>query len=311
MTVTDAVIRPARVKDAEGLRAVMEASLATDALPGFTRRDIDRSLSRLPADPEGVVVAETSAGIVGLVWPPHDTLTVHPAHRRRGHGQALAEAGFELVRSRGLPWLQLYVPQHLPGSVAFARAVGLRYHSSLWVFRLRAGAAVPAPAFPPEVALRGVGDIALERFVGLVNESFADHPTPLSVTLESIRTVHALPDFDPGGILVLTPHDEPDRPIAFTRVEIGPGDDGVVEGWISLIGVRPEWRRRGLGRELLRWGIARCRHRGAARIELSVEALNERALGIYRRDGFEPTIEWPHWIRSTGIPYPAVDWSVR
>jgi ribosomal protein S18 acetylase RimI-like enzyme len=61
--------------------------------------------------------------------------------------------------------------------------------------------------------------------------------------------------------------------------------------------VLPRWRGRGLGRELLRWGIALCRARGAERIELSVEALNERALGLYRTDGFEPTIEWPHWIR--------------
>jgi hypothetical protein len=28
-----------------------------------------------------------------------------------------------------------------------------------------------------------------------------------------------------------------------------------------------------------------------------VEAENELALGLYRRTGFEPVVEWPHWTR--------------
>jgi ribosomal protein S18 acetylase RimI-like enzyme len=57
----------------------------------------------------------------------------------------------------------------------------------------------------------------------------------------------------------------------------------------------PEWRGRGLGRELLRWGVAELRKRGAGPIQLSVEAENDLALGLYRRTGFEPVVEWPNW----------------
>jgi mycothiol synthase len=300
-----ASIRPGRVDDADAIRAVMEASLVEDAFPGFTRGDIDRSIARLPGDPEGVVVAERDGRIVGYAWPRHDDLTVHPAHRRQGHGRALADAAFELAVDRGLPWLQLYVPEHVPGAVAFAHSAGLRRHSSMWQLRLSDRIAVPEPAVPADVALRGLRDDDLPAFVELMNDTFADHPTPLSWTEATVRTVHALPDFDAGGRLLVAPRDEPGRLIAFTSVDVGPGDDGATEGWIALIGVRPAWRGRGLGRELLRWGVARCRAAGAARIELSVETLNERALALYRREGFEPTIEWPHWIRETGIPYPA------
>jgi ribosomal protein S18 acetylase RimI-like enzyme len=60
--------------------------------------------------------------------------------------------------------------------------------------------------------------------------------------------------------------------------------------------VLPAWRGRGLGRELLRWGVTELRGRGAGPIELSVEAQNERATGLYRAHGFEPAIEWPHWV---------------
>jgi hypothetical protein len=42
--------------------------------------------------------------------------------------------------------------------------------------------------------------------------------------------------------------------------------------------------------------VAQLRSRGAGCIKLSVEAENELALGLYRRTGFEPVVEWPHWV---------------
>jgi ribosomal protein S18 acetylase RimI-like enzyme len=62
-----------------------------------------------------------------------------------------------------------------------------------------------------------------------------------------------------------------------------------------MVGVLPAWRGRGLGRELLRWSVEYLRGRGAGLIELSVEAANDRATELYRKHGFVPTIEWPHW----------------
>jgi hypothetical protein len=51
---------------------------------------------------------------------------------------------------------------------------------------------------------------------------------------------------------------------------------------------------------LLRWSVGYLRARGAGTLELAVEATNDRALGLYRRTGFEPAVEWPHWTRPTG-----------
>lgn len=44
-------------------------------------------------------------------------------------------------------------------------------------------------------------------------------------------------------------------------------------------------------------GIALAVEDGAGRVLLSVEAQNELALGPYRRTGFSPIVEWPHWTR--------------
>jgi mycothiol synthase len=289
-------VRTIQPPDIDAIRWVMEASLATDAIPGYTAADIDRSVSRLPADPDGALVAVEDGRVVGYCIPRHDDLTVHPAYRRHGHGRRLVARAQALAAERGLPYLMLHGPTHLAATRAFIEALGASYHSSLWQFELAPGTPVPAPNFGPDLAVRTLGDdLSLAGVVDLMNATFADHPTPLSWTLETVQLVHDLPEFDANGILLVAPAANPDRHVAFTKVELSE-EDGRHVGFVALIGVLPEWRGRGIGRELLHWGIDYLRRLGAGRIDLSVVAINDRALGMYRRTGFVPTIEWPHYI---------------
>jgi mycothiol synthase len=286
--------------DEAGIRAVLEAALAVDSYPGITATDIERRIPRLAADPTGIAVALEDDRIVGLVQPRGDDLTVHPAHRRRGHGRALVAAGRDVVRAQGLDELRLYVPADLPGSVAFAEALGFRYRSSLWLFELAPGQPVPQPRFAPSVAVRPLArDEDLERYVAFMNEAFRGHPSPMSWTVGQIRHVHDLPDFDPSTILLAADATEPDRLVGFAVLETNPAsadEAGVPTGSVGLVGVVPAWRGRGLGRELLRWAVGELRRRGIERIDLSVEAENEAATRLYRAHGFRPAVEWPHWV---------------
>ena len=294
----------------------MEASLAFDRFPGHTAWDLSSEADSIVATPDAAALALEDGVVCGIVAPRHERLTVHPAHRRRGHGRRLFEAGLEIAASAGLAEILLYVPT-TTASLAFARAMGMAYRSSLWRFGLAAGSNLPAPEWPADVAVRPLGDwLPLPRYVDLLNTSFADHPSPISWTIEEIERHHARPDYDPTTTMLVAPIERPDDPIAFARIALGPaeddtdgedgedGEDGAPDalpvGDVRLIGVLPDWRGRGLGRELLRWAVAELRLRGAGRIQLSVEAENERALGLYRRAGFEPLVEWPHWVRPVG-----------
>jgi mycothiol synthase len=301
----DVEVRTSQAIDLPGIRRVMEASLAHDGIPGFLAHDIERAMVRIEPDPLGTVVALEDGVVVGYCTPNHDDLTVLPDARRRGHGRRLVTAARAVVHGRDEPELQLYVPAHLPASMAFADAVGLRYRSSLWQFELSADAAdrVPEPAFPANVVVRTWDDdrdTDFEAWAAFMLAAFEGHPSPMHWTPAVIRHVHDAPGFDPTGILLVTEAGDPERLVAFTRVELVPDDDAAAPGRhvgdVGLIGVLPSWRRRGLGRELLRWGVTTLRARGAARIELSVEAANERATALYRAHGFEPAIEWPHWV---------------
>jgi len=289
--------------DEGAIGRIMSDSLAVDRLPGFRESEIPRSLGRMAAEPARTVVALEGEAVVGFCAPFLDDLRVHPDHRGRGHGGRLVAAAAEVERARGDD-LTLYVPSHLDGSVAFAERHGFRYHSSQWQFVLAPGTVVPGPSFAAEVVATAIDprDIEdLDGWVAFLLESFEGHPSPMRWTTEGMRRVHASASFDGTGVLVVAERAgaAPESFVAFARVETYV-EDGVLAGEIGLIGVVPAWRRRGLGRELLRWGVAELRGRGVGPIELTVEAANDAATRLYRDAGFEPAVEWPHWVLPRG-----------
>jgi mycothiol synthase len=214
---------------------------------------------------------------------------------------AAATEGLRIAAEAGLAEMSLYVSRQGPAE-AFARAMGMAYKSSLWRFELPPDTAVAAPAFPREVACRSFGEwLAIERYVSLMNACFADHASPLWWTAEQIAYVHAQSGFDPADVLLVASADRPDEPVGFARTTLMPPDaSGRPVGEVRAIGLLPAWRGRGLGRELLRWSIAHLRSKGAGIVVLSVEAENDRAVELYRRHGFEPVVEWPHWTIPVG-----------
>lgn len=289
-------IRLFRPGDEPAVMDVVDAALPVDRVPGIDRAGMIRAVDRMAGDPGGVVVAIEGDRIVGYCAPRFDDLTVHPAFRRRGHGRALIEAAVEIAHARGQDGVSVYGSTDDPASAGFIAALGGRYESSSWLFELGADAPAEAPEFPPDVVVRAYRDPAdMPAYVALASASFADHPTPMEFTDVMVARSHSLPEFDPESILLVAPADEPGTLVAWSKVRRYDAEDGGSRGSIDFIGVLPTWRRRGLGRELLRWGIERLRRSGAQVIELNVTASNERALELYRRAGFEPVVEWPHY----------------
>jgi len=62
---------------------------------------------------------------------------------------------------------------------------------------------------------------------------------------------------------------------------------GVNTGWIDLLGVKPEFRRKGLARAMMADGIGWLLNRGMDTVYIGVLSKNERALDLYKSLGFE------------------------
>ena len=69
--------------------------------------------------------------------------------------------------------------------------------------------------------------------------------------------------------------------------------DGIA--WIATIAVAPEYRRRGIGRDLLRACEARMKE---PRLRLSVKASNEGAIRLYEQEGYERIEVWHRYYRN-------------
>jgi mycothiol synthase len=79
-------------------------------------------------------------------------------------------------------------------------------------------------------------------------------------------------------------------------------EEGQTVGWVSLIGVRPSWRGRGLGEALLGHSLNALRHRGLRRAALNVDAENTTgALRLYRKAGMEAKPAFTVWSKAVPI----------
>lgn len=289
--------------DAASLHALLDAARLRGELPDLTEREVPLwvEFSAALADMMAVAVDEHGA-MLGIVSPEPKLVIVAPEHRRRGVGTALVAEGLAIERERGRPNLLMGPVAGDAGTEAFLRRLSFAYHSSVWRLDLAGDAGVPAPSFPEGVVARSfeAGDEA--AYVDVFNAAFADHPTPLVLTEDIAAFITGHPEFTPADFVVLSRVEEPGRFIGFceTHAIRETADGPMVEGEVDLIGVRPEWQGQGLGRELLRWGVARLRSLGVRAVFLTVNVTNERALGLYERHGFQKTREKPRWALRVG-----------
>lgn len=66
-------------------------------------------------------------------------------------------------------------------------------------------------------------------------------------------------------------------------------------GWIASIGVHPEYRRQGIGRQLLE----ACEQAiGMNRLRLSLRPTNQEALALYHSEGYREVDRWRRYYRN-------------
>ncbi|GAA2033705.1 hypothetical protein GCM10009819_17250 [Agromyces tropicus] len=68
---------------------------------------------------------------------------------------------------------------------------------------------------------------------------------------------------------------------------LGPWDDLGETWWIWDLGVRPEFRRRGIARRAMRMGEEIAREHGATRLMLNVFGFNDGAIALYESLGYD------------------------
>ena len=77
---------------------------------------------------------------------------------------------------------------------------------------------------------------------------------------------------------------------------------GSSKGRIYMLGVDPDFRNRGLGRELLREGLLYLKNKGREIIDITVDSENDAAVRLYESEGFELCEETLWYEKIIGYP---------
>ena len=218
-------------------------------------------------------------------------LEVVPEARGKDLEQRLMGLASEYVRSRGVGKARARCIFGESWRMDLLTAEG--FHEAHRVYYLVRRGREDPPEVPTPEGIRLVrrpckecGDEELTRIVEAFNDTFQDHfsfaPEPperfmefRDVSLDPMTFSLAMAGDDIVGVCLS------DVSAVYNR------ENGTSWGWVNVLGVRPPYRRRGLGRFLLADGMRWLLEQGMDTIHIGVYAENEKALDLYRSVGFE------------------------
>lgn len=272
-------IQPAQTL--ELARTLGAACAAADGVPPFN----DQALVELRrgeryAIGDATALAVCSSGTDGGL--PEVELAVHPEHRGRGLGTALAA---RIADELGA--FEAWAHGDLPAARATAEHLGMTRVRELLQLRAPVPAAAGADRLPDGTRAYAPGDAS--ALLALNAAAFANHPEQGRMSADDLAARMAEPWHDDANLIVAPGERGLD---AFTWVK--PGGE-VAE--LYVLGVSPDRQGAGLGKRMLEATFVRMRALGASTAHLYVEGDNASALALYRGAGFAQwaiDVRWRH-----------------
>jgi mycothiol synthase len=145
----------------------------------------------------------------------------------------------------------------------------------------------------------------LPRVAQLYAEAAAADGEPNDANEVRLREQMALPGHNPAQDtwIVEVPGD-PDELVGFASVWKEPGGARA-----TLAGVvHPDWRRRSIGRILLRYTLSRARAMGATQVGAYAESRNQASTAFLREHSFLPVAAYTLMRARTGVPFNPPAW---
>lgn len=226
---------------------------------------------------------------------------VHPEHRGRGLGAFLLEAVERRAAEHGAllpPGEQATLLFHTLAVDDAARQLllgrGFDLVRHFWRMDIELEE-TPAPPEPVDgISIRAFLRDHDERPVyEAFEEAFADHFGYVPRSFEDWSTMRLEEGFDPSLWLVATEGPE----------VVGALAGRIMEdiGWVETLGVRKQWRGRGIGEALLRRAFTEFHRRGIIKSSLNVDATNEtRAVALYERVGMRVARQYDTYEKRYG-----------
>lgn len=243
--------------------------------------------------PESLRVLEVDGRIVGYGDVSTDNGDVALEVAAPGRWETFLEWAEETARAENASRVRVlsYSGSELADAAA---ARGYRLWRSSCTMQLELDDAPPAPArLPAGLEVQPYRRDDAEVLRSALNEAFAINPFFHEASPSYFREFYlGARGFDPSLWLLAWDESEPAGFVLAFPQRVGDTE----LGWVASLGVRPGWRRRGLGEALLRAAFRTLHARGLRAVGLGVDASNEtNALRLYERAGMRVVRRGDNW----------------
>ncbi len=286
--------RPLTAGDARGVFEVMAAQEKHDVgTVEIEEADIVADWQR-----PGYVVEEHGIGVLHgaelVAYAEHvrhdrGDAAVHPDHRGRGIGTALAGWMQEAARAAGASVVGMPVPEGSSWDRLLA-ALGYRVRWNSWVLELPPGAAIPERPLPSGYTVRAAAPADHEGAYIVQEDAFLEWSQRPRDTLEEWRAGTVLrPGFEDWHLRVVL--DPGGSVVGMAFLVMAAQDDGTTQAYIDRLATAADQRGKGLGQALLADAFRVAASHGASSSSLSTDS-RTGALGLYEKVGMVVTSTW-------------------
>jgi mycothiol synthase len=279
-----ATVRRATVDEAAAIQALLEEhALASFGEPELSEEEVrswfaQQKLEFRVAEREGELVGYLDVHLQDSGRFPADVRTLDAEAAAR----LLDEAG-QIGREHGGTVVRSFVQGDDPVLRPVLEGTGWKPIRYSFQMRIDLDGELPEPDWPNGLEPRNLRPGEEERVYEAHQDAFADHWEHDRYSFEDWREFNVgRHSFDPSLWWLLDDGDE----LAAISLNAWHFSGDPEFGWIHVLGVRPRWRKRGLGTALLRHSFRDFASRGATRVGLGVDGENTTgAVRLYERVG--------------------------
>jgi mycothiol synthase len=212
---------------------------------------------------------------------------IHPLHRKKGIATKLIRRAIRHAAAAECRVAQVCIPEiNLPAKNLAAR-LGFKFIRVFFELQLDLNNIRLPDLEPSGYIIRSLGRDEADKLTHIQNRAFADSWGFNPNTPDEIKYRINLSSCSPENIMMAYLKNDPIG-YCWTRImlEDNPAAGGM-KGEIHMLGVDPDYRKKGIGHNILLAGLANLKSNGVAIVELTADGEGPAALGLYRSVGFE------------------------
>ena len=278
--------RPPTDADVPALVALMNAADAADgATPDMTEEDLRVWWAKVDFGHDARLVlggdGEAAALLAMQRWGDDVEAFgfVHPAFRGRGLGTSLVGWSEQRAAELSAPRIRNVALTSSEAACRLLEARGYEPAHYFWRMRIDLPAPLADPRWPAGIEVGTMAEGEERRYHDAIDETFAEQWDYIPESHDEWRERKLRREHFDRSLWFLAREGDAIAGICQCSLRFG-------GGWVSAIGVRPAWRRRGIGLALLLHALHEFQRRGEPSVALGVDAQNPTgATRVYERAG--------------------------